>query len=42
MSLFDYAPEGRKMLRAPSFRLFSGERVGDLNPQSSLYRRGMR
>jgi hypothetical protein len=47
MSLFAINPEGIKFfgnirvepktLRAPSFRLFSGERVGSLSPQSALF-----
>jgi hypothetical protein len=37
MSLFDGAPEAPKTLRAPSFRLLPGERVGNLKPQSALF-----
>ena len=37
MSLFDGEPEVLKMLRAPSFRVFSGERVRILKLQSVLF-----
>jgi hypothetical protein len=42
MSLFNGKLGRMKIPRAPSFRLFSGERVGDLNTQSSLYMRSAR